>query len=126
MISKFQAITHVHKTEDIKKVIESLNHIFMYDNIVIEESEILISGSRKGLEDLKESLKKRKVRETARKILEKGIHKNHINFKLSKQAAFAGTPVLLDQELSALGEIEVKVETDDIEGFIDWLAPSQV
>jgi len=126
MKSKFQARTPVHRTEDVQKVVESLNHIFSYDNIIIEESEIIISGRIEGLEILKESLEKRKVRETARKILEKGIHKNHINFMLSKQAAFAGTPVLLDSELSALGEIEVKVETDDIEGFIDWLAPSQL
>jgi len=124
MISKFQARTPVHRTEDVHKVVESLNHVFLYDNIIIEESEIIITGSLKGLENLKESLEKRKVRETARKILEKGINKDYINFKLSKQAAFAGTPVLLDHELSPLGEIEVKVETDDIEGFIDWLAPS--
>ena len=124
MISKFQARTPVHRTEDVQKVVESLNNVFWYDNIIIEESEIIISGSLKGLENLKESLEKRKVRETARKILEKGIYKNYINFKLSKQAAFAGTPVLLDRGLSPLGEIEVKVETDDIEGFIDWLAPS--
>ncbi|AXV36793.1 MAG: hypothetical protein CIT01_00565 [Methanobacterium sp. BRmetb2] len=126
MICKFQAKTSLHGTEDVQKVIESLNNVFQYDNIIIDETEILVTGTQKGLENLKESLAKRKVRETARKILLKEIHKNKIHFRLSKQAAFAGIPVILDRELSALGEIEVTVVTDDISKFIDWIAPSQV
>jgi predicted RNA binding protein with dsRBD fold (UPF0201 family) len=28
---------------------------------------------------------------------------------------------LVDSEMSALGEIEVTIETDDVEGFIEWM-----
>ncbi|MGC9516088.1 MAG: RNA-binding domain-containing protein [Methanomicrobiales archaeon] len=126
MICEFQAKAKVNPTEDVQKVIDSFNNIFKSSDMVIDENQIMISGHKDGLENLKESLEQRKVRETARKILIKGIHNNEIIFNLSKQAAYVGVPVILDSELSALGEIEVIVNCPNPQQFIDWIAPSQI
>ncbi len=44
-----------------------------------------------------------------------------INLKLSKQAAFAGSINMVDDDLSPLGEIEVKITTEDVDEFANWL-----
>ena len=49
--------------------------------------------------------------------------KYKIHFKLSKQAAFVGVPNFVEDDLSPLGEIDVEIETDDTQRFIDWIAP---
>ena len=44
-------------------------------------------------------------------------------FKLSKQAAYAGLVNIISEDLSALGEINVRIETDNVDVFLDWIAP---
>ena len=53
----------------------------------------------------------------------KGLQDHVIFFKLSKQAAYAGLVNMIGEDLSALGEINVIIETDDVDAFLDWIAP---
>ena len=121
MKCKMTARADVNPTEDLEKVIKSLSNMFDYDDIEIEEGYVVVSGEKPSMERLKESLKNRQIRDTAEKILFKGINGNEILFSLSKQAALVDVPNFVDGELSSLGEIKVKIDTDDVEGFIKWI-----
>jgi predicted RNA binding protein with dsRBD fold (UPF0201 family) len=123
MKCEFYARAKVNPTEDLDKVIKALSNIFDYDEIEIGDDYVCVSGGRKSLIMLRDSLIKRKIRSTARSIMIKGISNHEINFNLSKQSAFAGIPNFVEEELSPLGEIAVKINTDDVEKVIDWIAP---
>ncbi|MGF7119053.1 RNA-binding domain-containing protein [Methanobacterium oryzae] len=120
---KMQAKAELQPTEDIDKVIRTLSNIFDYDDIEIDDDYVLVSGGNESIKKLQKELRERKIRGAARKMLLKGIRANKIRFKLSKQAALVGIPNFVEDYLSPLGEIEVEIETDDVEKFIDWLAP---
>ncbi len=118
-----EAHTTVHPTEDLDKVIEALSNVFDYDDLIITEDQVTVTGSSSTLCPVKEFLEKRQIRDTARKILIKGLKPdlNEINFKISKQAAFAGLINLVEEDLSPLGEIELTIKTKKPEEFIGWL-----
>jgi predicted RNA binding protein with dsRBD fold (UPF0201 family) len=126
MDCKIYVKTELNPTEDIDKVIKAINNLFDYDEIEIGEDYVLASGGKESIVNLRKDLRERKIRGAARKMMLKGIHANKIHFKLSKQAAFAGVPNFVEDNLSPLGEIEVEIETDDTENFIDWIAPEIV
>ncbi|MCC7558961.1 MAG: hypothetical protein KO318_00820 [Methanobacterium sp.] len=113
----------INPTEDLDKIIEALSNIFDYDDIIISEESVTVTGNVSCLLPLKEFLEKRQIRDTARMMILKGWNEKSetINIKLSKQAAFAGLVNLVDDDLSPLGEIEVEIHTEDVEEFVDWL-----
>lgn len=123
MKCKMKAEARVNPTEDLEKVIRTLETLFNYDELVIGENYIAVSGGMESLLKLKYSLEKRRIRTTARQILGRGIKGNVIFFKMSKQAAYAGIVNFVDEELSSLGDIEVEIETDNVSALIDWIAP---
>lgn len=123
MECKMHAKAKLQPTEDIDKVIRTLSNIFDYDDIEIGDDYIRVSGGNESITKLQKELRERKIRSAARKMLLKGIRANKIHFNLSKQAALVGIPNFVDGNLSPLGEIEVEIETDDVEKFIDWFAP---
>lgn len=120
---KIHAKSRLQPTEDVDKVIKALSNIFDYDDIEIGDDYVIVSGGNDSLTKLQKELRERKIRSAARIMLLKGIHANKIHFNLSKQAALVGIPNFVDGDLSPLGEIEVEIETEDIEKFIDWFAP---
>lgn len=113
----------VNPTEDRDKIIKAISNVFDYDELIISEDIITVTGDISSLFPFKESLEKRQIRDAARKILQKGLNQQSpvIQFKINKQAAFAGRINLVDNELSPLGEIEIKIKTDNPEEFIGWL-----
>lgn len=113
----------VNPTEDLEKVIKAMETLFNFEELVIGENYITVSGGIKSLFKMKNALEKRRTRTTARKILAQGVKENKIIFKLSKQAAFVGIVNFVDEELSSLGEIEVEIETANVSAFMDWIAP---
>jgi len=123
MKCKIIITTSINPTEDLDKIIEALSNIFDYDDIIISEESVTVTGNVSCLLPLKEFLEKRQIRDTARKMMLKGWNEKYetINIKLSKQAAFAGLVNLVDDDLSPLGEIEVEIHTEDVEEFADWL-----
>ena len=123
MNCKIYAKTELNPTEDIDKVTKTLKNMFDYDDIEIGEDYIFVSGEKESITNLRKEMRERKIRGAARKIMLKGIRANKIHFKLSIQAAFVGVPNFVEDDLSPLGEIDVEIETDDIQRFIDWIAP---
>lgn len=121
MKCKMMAKARVNPTEDLEKVIKAISNMFDYDEVEIGEDYVLVTGEKESLERLKESLKNRQIRDTAETVLLRGVQGNEISFALNKQAALVGVPNFVDGELSPLGEIRVKIETDDVEGFIKWI-----
>ena len=121
MKCKMTARADVNPTEDLEKVIKSISNMFDYDDIEIGDGYVTVSGEKESMERFKESIKNRQIRDTAEKILFKGINANEIVFSLNKQAALVDVPNFVDGELSSLGEIKVKIDTDDVEGFIKWI-----
>ena len=117
--------TPLNPTEDVDKVVQALSNLFDYDELEIGEDYIQVTGDEDSLLKLKESLENRKIRNSARKILLKGAHDRVIFFKLNKQTAYSGVVNFAEDNISPLGEIKVKIETNNIESFIDWLAPLQ-
>lgn len=123
MNCKIEAKTTVNPTEDMNKVIEALSNIFDYDDLVIGKDIVTVTGNISCLFPLKEFLETRQIRDTARKMILKGLDVDNkkIKLKLSKQAAFAGRINLVDDDLSPLGEIELIIDTETPEEFIGWL-----
>jgi predicted RNA binding protein with dsRBD fold (UPF0201 family) len=121
MKCKITARAKVNPTEDRDKVINAISNILKFDELEIGEDYVSVTGEDESLLDLRESLKIRKIRDTAQRIFMNGTDGNKIRFSLSKQAALVSTPNFVDKGMSILGEIDVTIETDDIEGFIKWM-----
>ena len=121
MKCKITVRARVNPTEDLDKVITAISNIFIFDEIEIGEGYVSVTGKMDSLLDLRESLKNRKIRDTAQRIFLKSAEGNIITFSLSKQAALVSVPNLIEGEMSALGEIDVTIEPDDVERFIDWM-----
>ena len=113
----------INPTEDLDKVLKALSNILDYNEIEIGDDYITVTGGEDSLLRLKDSLMKRRIRNTARKILMKNLQDKVLFFKLSKQAAYVGVFNLIGENLSALGEINVKIETDNVDAFLNWIAP---
>jgi predicted RNA binding protein with dsRBD fold (UPF0201 family) len=121
MKCKITAKARVNPTEDRDKVINAISNIFKFDELEIGDGYVSVTGENESMLDLRESLKIRKIRDTAERIFLNGTDGNKISFSLSKQAALVFTPNFVDKGMSALGEIDVTIETDDVEGFIKWM-----
>lgn len=117
--------TPLNPTEDVDKVIKSLINVFDCDEMEITDDYVSVTGDENSLLKFKDELEKRRIRNTAHHILTRGAHDQVIFFKLNKQAAYAGVINFADEKLSPLGEIDVKIETENVEQFINWLAPLQ-
>ncbi|MFA0834371.1 MAG: RNA-binding domain-containing protein [Methanobacterium formicicum] len=124
MNCKIVAKATVKPTEDLDKVIKALSNVFDYDDIVIAEEMVTVTGNTSCLFPFREFLDKGQINDAARKMILKGWDEESktINLKLNKQAAFAGRINLVDAaDLSPLGEIEVKISTENVEKFANWL-----
>jgi len=123
MNCKIVAKATVNPTEDLDKVIEALSNVFDYDDIVIAKEMVTVTGNTSCLFPFKEFLEKGQIRDAAQKMILKGWDEESktINLKLSKQVAFAGRINLVDDDLSSIGEIDVKISTENVEEFANWL-----
>lgn len=122
MNCKFKARTPYKPTEDLNRVIQAISNLFDYDSLEIDEEEVIVKGDVRSLQKLQEALEKRRIRSAARRIMSKNTVQGKFRFLLNKQAALVGVVNLVeDDETSPLGDIEVEIETDNIEELLDWL-----
>ena len=115
----------VNPTEELDKVIEAISNIFDYEELEIGDGYVEVTGDEGSILKLKEELKHRKIRDTANKILSKGIGNNKISFSLGKQAALVSVPNFVDSQMSALGEIDVEIKTNHPEAFVAWITQKE-
>ncbi len=121
MKCKMTAKARVNPTEDLDKVITAISNIFKFDELEIGDGYVVVTGENDSLIPLRDSLKERKIRDTTERMFIKGAEPGKITFSLSKQAALVSIPNIVDREMSALGEIDVTIETDNEVAFIEWI-----
>jgi predicted RNA binding protein with dsRBD fold (UPF0201 family) len=106
-------------TENADNVMRSMLNIF--PDLQIQKSGEELVGGTESLENLGELLEKHKIRSAARKIFRRSVDGDKLVFRLNKQVAFVGKVSFAER--SPLGDIEVIVEDEDLDGLIDQLAP---
>ena len=119
----------VRYTEDLEKVVKSITNFFNIKQYDVREEgpyPIVIVESKdvETLLKFHDILRRERILDSARKVLERGKRGNLITFKLHKQSAYAGHPSFLsiDSE-SPMGPIKVRILTDKTDELIDWLTP---
>ncbi len=111
-----------HATESPAKVRAALLNLFP-DLAFVREDDRL-EGTTASLEMLRERIRNQRIRDTARGQLLAGRSGDRTRFALSKQAAYVG--VVNFAAGSPLGDIDVEIESDDLEAVIDRVAESTV
>jgi predicted RNA binding protein with dsRBD fold (UPF0201 family) len=118
-VSSIVVKTIFKPTESVDKVMRSMLNIF--PDLQIEQGDGELVGTTGSLENLKELLKKQKIRSAARKVMRASVEGNTLSFRLNKQVAFMGKVNFAEK--APLGDIVVTIEDEDLEGLIDRLAP---
>lgn len=129
MTEKIEVSVPVYPSEDIDKVKQAVSNLLETPNF----NELRINAvtyltcileERMELDKLREMLEKERIRNAARRLLRKNRSRDRLFFFLNKQAAYVGRVSFSEAHgESPLGPIQFKVESDDIDSLIDWLAP---
>ncbi|NLI74540.1 MAG: hypothetical protein GX369_07210 [Euryarchaeota archaeon] len=117
------AKTTCSPTEDPEKVRQSLLNLFPESDL--EEYDGHITAQTMSGERLRQLIIDHHIRDTARSIMLHGRSGNTIRFKLNKQVAYINKISFVEGN-PALGAIDVKIENDDVDVAIDYLAESTV
>ena len=113
----------VNPSEDPKKIKKSIENIFPYSTIKIENFSVSAqSKDLKSLEKIYETIHKKQSQKIYRRNLEKNLEKNTTWFYLNKQAAFVEKIVICEEaNESPLGPIKVILTSSYIDRIIDWI-----
>ncbi|MEM2236875.1 MAG: RNA-binding domain-containing protein [Candidatus Caldarchaeum sp.] len=113
----------VNPTESVEKVVKAVLNIFPKASVEKGDGRVTATvDSLEGLEKLRMIIRSRLIRNTARMLLSKNLSGNTVTFYLNKQAAYAGRLSFFEAgEVMALGPIEVRIESDNVEETIRWL-----
>jgi len=119
----------INPTETEEKVKTAVANMFGNLSMQVKPSKVgsilmAEANNREALENLRNTLRRDRVRAAARKVLYKGLREKTIRFCLNKQVAFTGH-VSFSQETGEcpLGPIKVTIESENPRELIDWLAP---
>jgi predicted RNA binding protein with dsRBD fold (UPF0201 family) len=112
--------TRYYPTEDKARVLGAVTQLFPDAEIVGDET---LTATSTSVELFGELLRRQRIRDAARRIMRRGIKGNRTSFRLNKQVAAIGK-ISFSEENRALGDIEVTIESEDIEALIDTIAPS--
>jgi predicted RNA binding protein with dsRBD fold (UPF0201 family) len=116
----------INLTEDKDKVEQAVRNIFPKGSIKIDKNYIVLQGDCSLLKNLKEIMEQRRIRATARSVMESKMKKDKIEFILNKQTALMGVINFIEGNQSPLGDIIVQVTTNDTEELLDWIAPVEL
>lgn len=111
--------TPYQPTEDIRKVEKAMKNIF--PDLDIRKGTEFLEGKGTSVDRLAELLREQRIRSAARAVFLSSRSEGRILFRLNKQVAFIGK-VSFGSD-SPLGDIEVTIRSDDIDSFIDSIAP---
>ncbi|HEY3421123.1 MAG TPA: RNA-binding domain-containing protein [Methanomassiliicoccales archaeon] len=115
--------TPLRPTEDPEKVRTAILNIFPESEIIVGQDEVTAKTAT--LERFKTLIRNQKILDSVRKSLLSGASASFTNLSLNKQAAFVKR-VSLSEGKAALGNMEVTIESEDIERLIDEVAPRTV
>lgn len=109
-----------YPTEDRQLVVKAIVSLFPDAEVSGTEELEACSASATAFA---EQLKRQRIRDAARSVLRRGIRGNTTAFRLNKQVASIGK-VSFSEEDHPLGDIVVEIVADDINAFIDDIAPN--
>ena len=119
----------INPTETEEKVKTAVANMFGNLSIQVKTSKVgsvltAEAKNREALENLRNTLRRDRIRAAARKVLYTRTREKTIRFCLNKQVAFTGH-VSFSQETGEcpLGPIKVTIESENPRELIDWLAP---
>lgn len=121
-MQRVRASAPVRPTEDPEKVTQAVRNLFPDARIEVRPDAVL--GETESLDRLREMIRNQKIRDAARSQLLHGRRGTRTAFTLNKQAAFMGRVNFAAS--SPLGDIEVEIESDDLDAAIDFVAESTV
>ncbi|MFY9606711.1 MAG: RNA-binding domain-containing protein [Thermoplasmata archaeon] len=107
-------------TEDRDKVVGAITKLFPDAEITGDDPIVARSTS---IDAFGELLKRYRIRDAARGVMRRGLRRGSISFMLNKQVAAVGK-VSFSEENHPLGDLEVTIVSDDINGLIDSIAPN--
>jgi predicted RNA binding protein with dsRBD fold (UPF0201 family) len=114
--------TPCRPTESLAKVKLALLRIF--PDLTFEREDERVVATTDSLERMRDLIRGQRIRDTARSQLLAARNGDRTQVVLSKQAAFMG--VVNFSVGSALGDISVTIESDDLTTVIDHIAESTV
>ena len=121
-MTRVRVETPCHPTESLEKVLAAVRNLF--PDIAFERSDDIVRGTTENVDRLREFIRNQKIRDTARRQFLAGRRGDCTLVSLSKQAAFVG--VVNFAAMSALGDILVEIEAEDLASVIDYVAESTV
>jgi predicted RNA binding protein with dsRBD fold (UPF0201 family) len=111
----------IRPTEDGQKVVTAVENIFPGVRVEILGDRLEAHGGEESLKNFHLLLRQQRILDTARAAMLRNRIGNSIQFRLSKQAAFAGRANFPPDE-EPLGSLHVQIVGS--ERMIDWLAPA--
>lgn len=121
IVARILIRTTCKPTESLGKVKIAVLNLFPDARFTREEDTVEAEAS--SLDRLGERIRNQKIRDAARAVLRAGRSGNVARFSLNKQAAYVGA-VSFTSEVSPLGDLEIAIEAEDIDGLIDEIAES--
>jgi predicted RNA binding protein with dsRBD fold (UPF0201 family) len=115
--------TPLRPTEDPEKVRAAILNLFPESEIAIDQAEVV--GKTAFLDRFKTLIRNQKILDSVRKSLLASVVPGSTVISLNKQAAFVKR-VSLSEGRTALGNMEVTIESDDLERLIDVISPRTV
>jgi hypothetical protein len=127
---KLRIEARVNPSEDPEKVKRAIGNVFGREAVSNTEVEggkaVCVLDSYTGLAKVYEQARHKRTLAVLRRLLTRNREEGTTWFYLNKQAAFVGKVVLCEEaQESPLGPITVSIETDDLDGLIEWLAPKE-
>jgi len=117
-VSHIDIETDIHPTESQEKVRTAVTNLFP-DATFEKDAVRVMKATAKGIETMKERIANQQIRDSARRVLVKGVRKDHLFFILSKQAAYAGRVSFSND--GPLGDLVIIVRTDEAEEVVEYL-----
>ncbi len=112
--------TPCRPTESLEKVTRAVRNLF--PDLRMESAADRVVGVTDRLDRFREQIRTQRIRDTARGQLLAGRRGDRTIVSLSKQAAFVG--IVNFAASTALGDIRVEIESDDLAAVIDYVAES--
>lgn len=113
----------VNPSEDPEKVRSAL--MSMFPDAELELGESGFEGTAPSLDTFGRRIRGQRILDAARSVLFKNMHGDRTRMSLNKQVATVGKVSFADRN-PVLGAIEVEIEGEDLEGYIDRVAPMTV
>jgi predicted RNA binding protein with dsRBD fold (UPF0201 family) len=119
----------VKPTEDLSILTKMLRYIIEPDEVLLEESgieRVLIAKSRclSSLSRLRNSLRRERILDAARKSIRINEREEKIEFLIHKQALAANRISLVDSETeSPLGAVRIIIYHPNPRKVLEWIAP---